>query len=76
MLVVSVVELNILSGESVRPFCDEPDLVFAELLLIQRSNLDEVQEVSFDAGFRVVCLARDFSEGVAFEVEVYDNGFM
>ncbi len=76
LLVIGVVELNILSDESVRSFCDESNLIFGESLLMKRCHLHEIHEIAFDAGFGMVSLALDFGERVTFEVEVEDNGFM
>ena len=76
LLVIGVVELDILSDESVGPPGDESDLIFAEFLLVKRCDLHKIHEIAFDAGFGVIGLSFDFTEGVAFEVEVEDNGFM
>ena len=73
---VCLVQLDILAYKPVTFFSDESDLVLTELLSPEGSDLQEISQIAFDAGFGVIGVLLDLGKGVAFEVKVKDGGFM
>lgn len=76
LLLIGLVQLNVLAHQAVALFGDEADLVEGKVLLVQDGDLNKVGQIAFDAGLGVVGFQLDLGEGVVFQIEVDDDGFV